>query len=68
MPSYQPVNTQQFDAALQRLHERDEHDFLESRFFDRNGRLFAKVIRYQDEDGVLKPEADLLLLEELISS
>jgi hypothetical protein len=34
---------------------------LESRFFDREDRIIARVVRYLDEEGELVPEADLML-------
>ena len=40
---------------------RDEHELLESRFFDQEDRIIARVVRYLDEEGELVPEADLML-------
>ena len=61
MRSFRKVSPEQFDAAVKASCVQDEHDFLESRFLDRNKKVIAKVIRYLDEDGELKPEADLMI-------
>ena len=61
MQSFRKVSPEQFDAAVKASCVKDEHEFLESRFLDRNKKVIAKVIRYLDEDGELKPEADLLV-------
>jgi hypothetical protein len=61
MTSFTKVTPEEFDTAVKSLCVEDEHEFLESRFLDENKRVVAKVIRYLDEEGELKPEADLLL-------
>ncbi len=65
---YRNVTTQVFDRVLQAYCVSDEHDYLESRFLDKNDRVIAKVLRHLDEDEELLPEADLLVAEYLISS
>ena len=64
MQSFRKATPEQFDAAVKAFCVQDEHEFLESRFLDRNKNVIAKVIRYLDEDGELKPEADLLIATE----
>ena len=64
MTSFRKVAPEEFDTAVESHCVEDEHEFLESRFLDRNKRVVAKVIRYLDEDGDLKPEADLLIATE----
>lgn len=54
---------QEFDAALKLLHERDEHELMESRFYDAANQVFAKVVRHADENGELLPHADLMIRE-----
>jgi hypothetical protein len=61
MTSFIKVTPEEFDTAVKSFCVQDEHEFLESRFLDRNKRVVAKVIRYLDEEGELKPEADLLV-------
>ena len=61
MTSFRKVTPEEFDTAVKSYCVADEHDFLESRFLDGNKIVVAKVIRYLDEDGELKPEADLLI-------
>jgi hypothetical protein len=61
MQSFRKVTPEQFDTVIKASCVEDEHEFLESRFLDRNKRVVAKVIRYLDEEGELKPEADLLV-------
>ena len=63
MQSFRKVTPEQFDAVIKASCVEDEHEFLESRFLDRNKKVIAKVIRYLDEEGEgeLKPEADLLV-------
>ena len=63
MRKFKIVSTAAFDAALKAMHVRDEHDYLESRFFDEHDEVFARVGRYLDGEGELKPEADLMLVE-----
>ena len=64
MQAFRKVTPEQFDSTVKASCVEDEHDFLESRFLDRNKKVIAKVIRYLDEDGELKPEADLLVATE----
>ena len=61
MPEFRCVSTKEFDSIIEDQFFRDEHDLLDSRFFDREGRIIARVVRYLDEDGELVPEADLML-------
>jgi hypothetical protein len=61
MTSFSKVTPEEFDSAVKSFCVEDEHEFLESRFMDPNKGVVAKVIRYLDEDGDLKPEADLLV-------
>ena len=61
MPEFRSVSPKEFDSIIDDQFFRDEHELLESRFFDREGRTIAKVVRYLDEDGELLPEADLML-------
>jgi hypothetical protein len=61
MTSFTKVTPEEFDTAVKSRCVEDEHEFLESRFLDRNKRVIAKVVRYLDEEGELKPEADLLV-------
>ncbi len=63
MQSFRKVTPEQFDTVIKASCVEDEHEFLESRFLDRNKKVIAKVIRYLDEEreGELKPEADLLV-------
>jgi hypothetical protein len=63
MTSFSKVTPEEFDTAVKSRCVEDEHEFLESRFLDRNKRVIAKVIRYLNEEGEgeLKPEADLLV-------
>ena len=57
-----------FDRVLEAHRVRDEHEFLESRFLDQNGRVVAKVVREADEEGTLVPEAKLLVASDLVPS
>jgi hypothetical protein len=61
MPEFRCVSPKEFDSIIKDQLFRDEHELLESRFFDREDRIIAKVVRYLDEDGELVPEADLML-------
>ena len=61
MPEFYCVSPKEFDLVIEDRFFRDEHELLESRFFDREDRIIAKVVRYLDEDGELVPEADLML-------
>ena len=61
MTPFRRATPEEFDTAVKTFCVEDEHEFLESRFLDQNKRVVAKVIRYLDEDGELKPEADLLI-------
>lgn len=63
MQSFRKVTPEEFDTVIKASCVEDEHEFLESRFLDRNKKVIAKVIRYLDEEreGELKPEADLLV-------
>jgi hypothetical protein len=61
MPEFRRVSPKEFDSIIKDQFFRDEHELLESRFFDREDRIIAKVVRYLDEDGELVPEADLML-------
>jgi hypothetical protein len=61
MPEFRCVSPKEFDSIIKDQFFRDEHELLESRFFDREDRIIAKVVRYLDEDGELVPEADLML-------
>ncbi|MBQ74785.1 MAG: hypothetical protein CMQ20_07135 [Gammaproteobacteria bacterium] len=65
MAGFRKVTPGVFDAAVMAFSVRDEHDFLESRFLDRNGQVVAKVIRFLDDDEELLPEADLLIADPL---
>ena len=60
--SFKPADPETFDRVKAQS-VRDEHDFLESRFFDRDNNVIAKVVRHQDEDGNLKPAAELLVAD-----
>lgn len=61
MPEFYCVSPKEFDSVIEDRFSWDEHELLESRFFDREDRIIAKVVRYLDKDGELVPEADLLL-------
>jgi len=61
MAQFRKVTANVFDAAVKAFSVRDEHDFLESRFFNRDGQVIAKVVRSLDEDKELLPQADLLI-------
>ncbi len=61
MQSFRKVTPEEFDSRVKASCVEDEHEFLESRFLDRNKKVIAKVIRYLDEEGELKPEAALLV-------
>ena len=61
MPEFRCVSPKEFDSIIDDQFLRDEHGLLESRFFDREGRIIATVVRYLNEDGELVPEADLML-------
>ncbi|MBQ62975.1 MAG: hypothetical protein CMQ19_13000 [Gammaproteobacteria bacterium] len=63
MADFRKVTPSVFDAAVMAFSIRDEHDFLESRFLDRNGHVVAKVVRFLDEDEELLPDADLLIAD-----
>jgi hypothetical protein len=60
MTSFKRANKEEFDAAKRKF-ARDEHEFLESRFYDQHDRIVAKVMRYLDGEGELKAEADLMI-------
>jgi len=64
---FKKVSTQVFDAAIKAFSVRDEHEFLESRFYNRKDQLIAKVVRYLDEDDELVPEADLKIADPMPS-
>jgi hypothetical protein len=68
MTGFRKVTPKLFDAAVKAFVVRDEHDFLESRFLDRNDHVIAKVVRFLDEDEELIPEADLLIAEPMPES
>jgi hypothetical protein len=61
MPEFRRVSPKEFDAIINEHFFRDEHELLESRFFDQHDRIIARVVRYLDEAGELLPEADLML-------
>ncbi len=61
MTQFRKVTPNVFDAAVKAFSVRDEHDFLESRFLDRNNHVVAKVVRFLDDEEELIPEADLLI-------
>ena len=61
MPDFRPVSPKEFDSIINERFFRDEHELLESRFFDQDDRIIARVVRYLDEEGELVPEADLML-------
>jgi hypothetical protein len=61
MPEFRRVSPKEFDSIIKDQFFRDEHELLESRFFDREDRIIARVVRYLDEDGELVPQADLML-------
>ena len=63
MPGYRKATPQEFDRIIQAESIRDEHEFLESRFFNEKDVVVAKVIRYLDEQEELIPEADLMILD-----
>ena len=63
MPRFRRVSPKEFDAATKNRFARDEHELLESRFFDQQDRIIAKVVRYLDEEGELVPDADLMLAD-----
>ncbi|MDA0273456.1 MAG: hypothetical protein O3C68_09420 [Proteobacteria bacterium] len=54
MTEFRRVSPKEFDSIIKDRFFRDEHELLESRFFDRENRIIAKVVRYLDEDGELK--------------
>ncbi len=62
-PGFRKVAPKAFDAAIKAFCHSDEHDFLESRFYNRHGQVIAKVVRCLDEDEELVPEADLLVAD-----
>ena len=62
MQSFRKATPEQFDAAVKAFCVQDDHEFLESRFLDRNKSIIAKVIRHLDGDGELKPQAELLIV------
>lgn len=59
------VSARLFDAAVTAFAVSDQHDFLESRYLDSNGRVIAKVVRHEDSGGELLPEADLMISTDL---
>jgi|TARA_B110000037_G_scaffold213893_1_gene268993 hypothetical protein len=61
LPEFQRVSPKEFDSVVKDRFVRDEHELLESRFFDQGGRIIAKVVRYLDDDGELLPAADLMV-------
>ena len=61
MPEFHCVSPKEFDSIIEDQFFRDEHELLESRFFDQQDRIIARVVRYLDEEGELVPEADLML-------
>jgi hypothetical protein len=61
MPDFRCVSPKEFDSIIKDQFFREEHELLESRFFDREDQIIGKVVRYLDEDGELVPEADLML-------
>ena len=61
MPDFRRVSLKEFDSMINEHFFRDEHELLESRFFDQDDRIIARVVRYLDEEGELVPEADLML-------
>ena len=61
MPEFRCVSPKEFDSIIDDQFFRDEHELLESRFFDLQDRIIARVVRYLDEEGELVPEADLML-------
>lgn len=64
---FKKVSTQVFDATVKAFSVRDEHEFLESRFYNRKDQVIAKVVRSLDEDDELVPEADLLIADPIPS-
>lgn len=68
MAEFRLVTPTVFDAAVKAFGVRDEHDFLESRFLDKDGHVIAKVMRFLDEDEELIPEADLLIADPMPKS
>jgi hypothetical protein len=66
LTGYSSVSPELFDLARKNHSVRDEHEFLESRYYNFQGKIIAKVVRYLDEDGELKPHADLMLANDLI--
>jgi len=61
VPEFQRVSSKEFDSVIEDRFVKDEHELLESRFLDQDGRIIAKVVRYLDEDGELRPKADLMV-------
>lgn len=61
MSEFRCVSPKEFDSIIKDQFFRDEHELLESRFFDREDRIIAKVVRYLDDAGELVPDADLML-------
>jgi hypothetical protein len=55
------VSTRLFDAAVTAFAVSDQHEFLESRYLDHTGKVIAKVVRHEDSEGELLPEADLMI-------
>jgi len=61
MPEFHCVSPKEFDLVIEDRFFRDEHELLESRFFDREDRIIARVVRYLDGEGELVASADLML-------
>ena len=68
MAQFSKVTPKVFDAAIKAFSVCDEHDFLESRFLDRNKHVVAKVVRFLEDDEELIPEADLLIADPMPKS
>ncbi len=59
------VSPRLFDAAVAAFAVTDQHDFLESRYLDSNGKIIAKVVRHENEEGELLAEAYLMICTDL---
>ncbi|MDE0756553.1 MAG: hypothetical protein OSB45_00230 [Pseudomonadales bacterium] len=64
-PDFKIVSTRLFDAAVAAFAVTDQHEFLESRYLDSNGKIIAKVVRHENKDGALLAEADLMISTDL---
>ena len=61
MPEFRITTPEEFDAIIKDHFFREEHELLESRFFNKHGQIIAKVVRRLDDIGELAPHADLVV-------